>query len=95
MYSHFEGSFSEAEKTRIERAARAADRALDTGAVAKPSWAFLHFEVTYNGYPYWGVRRKDGFMIRAQTTEGLVQALETLCKERRQRRRVAQAAALG
>lgn len=80
MYSHFEGRFSEREKARIERAARATDRTLGAETDGTPSWAFMHFEHTYNGFPYWGVRRKDGLMLRAKTADGLVEALDACCR---------------
>lgn len=89
MCSHFEGHFSEAEKRRIGEAARAVDRALSEGEETTPGWAFLRFESTYNGYPYWGVRRSDGLMVRAKTAEGLVEALEVFCQERLRLRRFA------
>lgn len=88
MYSHFEGDFSEEEKARIEKTARAVDRRLSTGKEITPSWTFVRFERTWDGYPYRGVRRKDGLMVRAKTTEGLVEALEAFCRERLRLRRL-------
>lgn len=92
MYCYFEGRFSKKEKARIERKARAVDRRLSTEGETMPSWTFVRFERTYDGYPYRGVRRKDGFMVRAKTADGLEDALEAFCRERLRLRRLTEEA---
>lgn len=87
MSCRFRGSFSSEEKECLEKAARAVERFLSRDAEGRPAWAFLHFDVPYDGHPYWGVRFGDGFRVGGETVEEIAAALDGLRTETLQRQK--------
>lgn len=80
MPCRFKGHFSEADRRHITQAIRTVERLRGSGQDAG-CWVTLHFNAPCNGYPYWGIRLRDGHTVRAHTARGLAVALESLRDE--------------
>lgn len=79
MICRFRGHFEAPIKEHLSTAARQYEQvhgdAVGTDDGPTPRWAFVHFSTPYQGSSYWGVRVENGYMVKAQTAEGLVRAL--------------------
>ncbi len=86
MSCRFRGSFTNDEKERLAKTARAVERLLSRETRSQPAWAFLHFKAPYAGYSYWGVRYENGLQVGAETAEELAASLASLRVEMRRKR---------